>query len=107
MRRTLGILVFSLFFVVFGATSLSASCTASQSCQVPWISSISCSGTSVCSSGADWVECDGTRTYCPTPAPCSGSCFSSIQCYEICGEGGVEPISYLCDRSAHCCRCYY
>ena len=109
MRGTFWVLAFSLLFVVCGATSLSASCSATQNCQgVPWIFSVSCSDFSgtACSSGPDWVECNGARTYCPTPAPCTGTCFSGPQCYAVCSEDG-DPMFYPCDLQAHCCRCYY
>ncbi|HXU31967.1 MAG TPA: hypothetical protein VN851_15455 [Thermoanaerobaculia bacterium] len=106
MRRTFWVVVLSLLFVVCGATSLSAICNSNQTCQAPPFG-IYCSGSASCNVGPDWVECDGNKTYCPPVAPCTGTCFSSLQCYAICGEGGVEPSIFRCDVSTHCCRCYY
>ncbi len=57
-----------------------------------------------------YVTCDGVLYSCPAcqhPACETGTCFSSVQCYAICGAGGVEPTSYICDRLASCCVCSY
>lgn len=106
MRRTFGILIFSLLLVVFGTTSLSATCNASQSCQAPPFG-VSCSGTSTCTVGPDWVQCDSNRIDCNPVAACTGTCFANLQCYSICSEGGFDPQYFICDKSVHCCRCYF
>jgi hypothetical protein len=88
---------------------LMGSCSVNRGCDYGFPTNIYCSSSAGnCSSGPDyfgWVECDGVRSYCSPPATCTGSCFSSVQCYAICSGGGEEPVSYLCDQG--CCRCYY
>ncbi|HXU31970.1 MAG TPA: hypothetical protein VN851_15470 [Thermoanaerobaculia bacterium] len=106
MRRTFWVLVLSLLFVVCGATSLSASCTASQTCQAPPFG-VSCSGATSCTVGPDWVDCDGNRIDCNPVAACTGSCNTNLQCYSVCSAEGGDPAYFICDKSVHCCRCYF
>ena len=88
-------------------------CYVSIDCDYPPPASLWCYGTTRCSAGIDdygWVECEGVRTYCSPPSTfpgCIGSCFSTVQCWDICNAGGVEPTSYQCNSSGHCCQCYY
>lgn len=57
-------LALALVLVLAPAPDAAAgSCSAQQSCSDG--SSISCTGSSSCLVGADYVECDGTRTTCP------------------------------------------
>lgn len=89
-----------------------ASCTVTRTCD--YSASVTCtSPTGSCSSGADgyapygYVKCDTTKTYCAPPPTCTVSCGSTPQCYSICQQGGVEPSTYQCLPSHHCCDCKY
>jgi hypothetical protein len=53
------------------------------------------------------VDCDGNRIDCNPVAACTGSCNVNLQCYSVCSEGGFDPAFFICDKSVHCCRCYY
>jgi hypothetical protein len=64
-----GVLLSVLFLAFLLPHQLSASCTATSSACA---CGVTCSGQSTCSSGSDYVECDGNRRYC-TP-PCSIAC---------------------------------
>lgn len=93
---------------------LKSSCTVSRTCDYPPPSSVSCTSPGgSCSSGADgyapygYVMCDSVKTYCPPPPTCTVSCGSWVQCYNICSAGGVEPVTYQCLPSHHCCDCKY
>ncbi|NOK06315.1 MULTISPECIES: lipoprotein [Myxococcus] len=56
-----------------GTSEAELSCQVSQQCADG--TSITCgSASGICASGADnggWVECNGSRTYCPTTTPCT------------------------------------
>ncbi len=56
-----------------GSSEAELSCQVSQQCANG--TSITCgSASGICTSGADnggWVECNGSRTYCPTTTPCT------------------------------------
>lgn len=91
----------------------SGPCSVSRNCDYPPPSSISCSGSSTCSSGTSgngFVECDGSYQFCPPPPPpepCTGWCGSSVQCWDYCNQGGIEPSMYQCIFPYHCCHCVY
>jgi hypothetical protein len=88
-------------------------CTASRDCAYGPPSSVSCSGVSTCSNGADgyapygYAMCDSVKTYCPPPPSCTVSCGATPQCYSVCTAGGQEPVTYQCLPSHHCCDCRY
>lgn len=93
---------------------LKSSCYVSRTCDYSPPSSVSCSSNvGNCSSGADgyapygYVVCDSVKTYCSPPPSCTVSCGSTVQCYSICSAGGVDPITYQCLPSHHCCDCKY
>jgi len=90
-------------------------CTLSLTCEYPPPASVSCSGTTGCSSGADgihgwqgWVQCDsGPYLACSPPPPpqCAvASCTSNAECLDACSVE-VSPSSYQCVDS--CCVCSY
>jgi hypothetical protein len=93
---------------------LKSTCTIERTCDYPPPASVSCTGpTGNCSSGADgyapygWVQCGSGKIYCAPPPSCTASCISTVQCYSICSSGGVEPTTYQCLPSHHCCDCKY
>ena len=82
-------------------SAVRASCTATVYCSV---AAIYCSGTSTCSSGPDWVQCDNqARIYCPI-------CAESVECctggsrwcsgYVSCSS---DSDSVTCDGHTHYC----
>jgi hypothetical protein len=90
--------------LLLAAGEARASCTAQVTCQV---TVIQCSGTSTCSSGPDWVQCDNhAKIFCPVcqaqTTCCDGRlifCNGYTSCQEFPGEkvvcdghvGGICP----------------
>lgn len=85
--------------------SIESSCTVSRNCD--YGSPISCtSPTGECHSGPEsygWVECDGSRQYCP---PCTYTSGNGIcECPEdpdCCPYPDCNTLSGSCKRSAQC-----
>lgn len=73
--------------------SIESSCTVTRNCENGPPYSISCTSASgTCSSGPEnhgWVECDGSRQYCPPPC-------SFPNCYFLNGEFCPTGTTTLC-----------
>lgn len=90
-------------------------CKVSRDCEYPPPASVSCSGTTGCTSGGDpvhgwhgWVQCDnGPYLACSPPPPpqCEiDSCTTTAECLDICSVE-VSPSTYACVDN--CCVCSF
>ena len=107
----LGVAVAVTFFVLSPAAEAST-CQVSQRCSNG--TTISCSGSSgTCTTGSNYVQCNGTRTYCPwQPQPCGISYMceygGTITCYSEAGRCFTyEFETFGCDDWVmSCAECY-
>lgn len=112
MRKALRVCVILTTVLLAFSTAVIATCSVSQQC--PNGSTVSCSGpTGTCTTGSNYVQCNGNRTYCASqPQPCGISytceyggeliCSSSTgRCYTF------ENETFGCDdKVMSCAECY-
>jgi hypothetical protein len=102
----------AFLMVIFSAKALAGTCNVSQQCSNG--STVSCSGQSgTCTTGSNYVECSGTRKYCPSqPQPCgiSYECEygGTLTCYSEEGRCYTyEFETFGCDDAVmSCAECY-
>ena len=114
MRLTLTLVGLVAALALLGASpALAGSCSATQQCSGG--GSVSCTGSSTCSVGSDFVECDGTRTYCQvTTNPCDVSyrCPTppysqpwGLYCTDRTGQCSSDPFNHsiTCGSTTYTC----
>ncbi|MCP3098254.1 hypothetical protein LZ198_05100 [Myxococcus sp. K15C18031901] len=78
---------------VLESSEAELACNVSQQCANG--TSVSCTGAGgICISGTDsggWVDCDGTRTYCPSTTPCT--------CQPTRFQVGTTGVSFSCNSA--------
>lgn len=113
MRKTpLVCVVLALLALAVSPAAFAWTCNVSQQCSGG--STISCSGQSgTCTTGSNYVECGGSRTYCPSqPQPCgiSYQCAygGTVTCYSEAGRCfALEFETFVCDEDVmSCADCY-
>jgi hypothetical protein len=73
MRKIKLLVTLAVVLTAAGLADASGTCTVSQQC--PSGGSVQCMGPAgTCTTGSNYVQCNGVRTYCPTP------CSAFVQC---------------------------
>ena len=110
MRKALQLCVaLAVVFFAFSPAAEASTCTISQQCSNG--STVSCSGPAgTCTSGYNYVQCNGARSSCPTACGISYQCAYGgfLSCYSATGACYAQEFeTFVCDdRVMSCDQCY-
>lgn len=111
MRKALQLCVaLAVVFFALSPAAEASTCTISQQC--PNGTTVRCSGPAgTCSSGSNYVQCNGQRTYCTQSCSASYQCAYGgfISCYSNTGGCFTDTFSetvYCGSNSLSCADCY-